>query len=159
VVAFAAVEADTGALSWVSQDVVEHFFSVARGQMAKDAGDQDAGYAQVASGSAEGGVEPIKYVVERDIAIGVGLGVEEHFDVADPFLMNPTQVGSGELFEVGGVPEDRGPQVVEVQEALEVVEFVGAANVVDGLLWQGHPVALSKSEHEFGFKSAFEVKV
>ena len=63
---------------------------------------------------------------DRDTAVGVGLRVEEDLRVPDALGGGAGEVGVGQFGEVLLGAQDRHQGVVEVEEALQVVEEVGA---------------------------------
>ena len=90
---------------------------------------------------------------------GVGLRVKEDFGVQHVVGMGPHQVGTGHVVEVLLGAQHLGACVVDVQEALQVVEHVGAAQRINIRVRKIHPVARGQREDEFGLQRALDVHV
>ena len=96
---------------------------------------------------------------DRDAAVGVGLRVEEDLRVPDALGGGAGEVGVGQFGEVLLGAQDRHQGVVEVEEALQVVEEVGVAQLFGVGVGQVHAVAGGEREGQLGFEGAFDVEV
>lgn len=96
---------------------------------------------------------------EGHAAGGVGLGVEEDLHVYHLVGGAAFQIGPGEVEEILLGDEHAGPQVIEIEEGLQTVEFVGGAHAGHVGPGQGNAVALAQGKHQFRLERAFDMEV
>ncbi|MNT62702.1 hypothetical protein D3C72_2004500 [compost metagenome] len=89
----------------------------------------------------------------------MGLRIEERFGVNHVLFFAAQQIGPGQVVEILGGAQHVGTSVIEVEELLQVVEGVGAAQCLDVAPGQFDPVALGQGEQQLGFQRTFQVQV
>ena len=128
-------------------------------EVAQEAQDQARRDSQLRRAVREGAADPHATGLERDTTPGVRLGVEEDFGVTHALPGRPGEIGAREVVEVLLGPEHRAVGVVDVEERLEVLEAVGAAQCVHVGVRQVHLVACRHFEHQFGLERPLHVHV
>ncbi len=107
----------------------------------------------------DGAVEAVDHRRQRDAAAGVRLGVEEDLGVEDVVLSRLLQVGPGEVVEVLLADQHVHALIVEVEEALEVVEPVGRPHLLDRGVGEGDAVPFGQREHQLRLQRALDVEM
>ncbi len=128
-------------------------------QVAEEAQDQARRDSQLRRAVVEGAADPHATGLERDTTPGVRLRVEEDLGVTHALPGRPGEIGAREVVEVLLGPEHRAVGVVDVEERLEVLEAVGAAQCVHVGVRQVHLVACRHLEHQFGLERPLHVHV
>jgi hypothetical protein len=79
--------------------------------------------------------------------------------VQDALVAAVLEVAPGEVVEVLLRPQHRHREIVEVEEALEVLELVGPPHLLDRPVGKLDAVPLREGEHELGLEGALDVEV
>jgi hypothetical protein len=106
-----------------------------------------------------GAVQAVNDRFDRHAARGMRLRVEEHLGVHHVVGGGALQVSPGHVEEVLLLQQHAGAGVVDVQEALQVGEGIGLAQLLDAGVGNAHAVALREREDELGLQRAFDVHV
>ena len=85
--------------------------------------------------------------------------IQHDFRVAHPGGGRPAQIGAGHVREVRLRPQHRHVGVVEIQERLQIREFVPRPQLIKICIRKLNPVALGQREDQFGFQGPFNVQV
>jgi len=80
-------------------------------------------------------------------------------DVPDVVGLRALEIRPGHVKEVPVGREDAGAGVVDVQERLEIREFVGRFEACHGGVGQRDSVPLRQGEHELGLERPFDVQM
>ena len=130
-------------------------------EVAEETHDEGRGDGEFAFGFDNGEVVAGDDAREGDAAGGVGLGVEEHFGVADVGGVSFEEVGPSKVEEVGWGEEHGHGWVVDGEEGGEVVKLEGLSLGLVGADSgrKGDVITCCEFAHELGFKGSFEVYV
>ena len=128
-------------------------------QVAQEAQDQRRRDALLGTRIGAGAVQAVDHRLHRHAARGVRLRVEEDLRVHHVVHGRPGKVGVGHVVEILLVQQHAGARVVDVQEALQVGEGVGAAQLLHAGIGQRDAVAPGQGEDHPGFERAFDVDV
>ena len=128
--------------------------------MAQEAQDQRGAHAELASAHrTQARCRPSITVSHRHAARGVRLRVEEHLGVHHVVGRGAFEIGPGHVVEILLVQQHAGAGVVDVEEALQVGEGVGAAQLFHARVGNGDAVALRQREDQLGLERALDVDV
>ena len=97
--------------------------------------------------------------LEGDAVIGVRLRVEEDLGMADALARRLGEVGGGEVVEVELREEHRAARIVDVEERRQIVEDVGAAELVHVGVGQRHLVPGGQLEGQLRLEGPLDVDV
>ena len=94
-----------------------------------------------------------------DASAGMGLGIEKDLRVAHALTPCRLQIGVGEIVEVLLMQQYGHALVVEIQERLQVFEFVGVAQLLERRVGKGHPISLGQFDHHLRLERPFDMEV
>src|ERR1700730_13127937 len=97
--------------------------------------------------------------LERDPPIGMGLGIEEDLRVFYALAGGPFQVCPGQVVEILLLEQYPAAGVIDVEERLQVAEYVGAPDLLNRGIGQANAVSAGQREHQLGFEGALDVKM
>ena len=127
---FGRVEPDGDEGVSVGQGLLEGGHGRVRAEMAQEAQDQRRRDAEAGSSVLEGPVQAADDRLQRDAALGVGLGIEEDLSSPDVLGRRPLQVGAGQVVEVLLLAQHGAGRVIDVEEGVQVAEHKGAPDGV-----------------------------
>ncbi len=128
-------------------------------QVAQEAQDQRGAHAELALRIDTGTVQAVDHGLHRDAAHRVRLRVEEHLGVHHVVGRGAFEIGPGHVVEILLLQQDAGAGVVDVEEALQVGERVGATQVFHARVGNRDAVALRQREDQLGLERALDVHV
>ena len=76
-------------------------------------------------GFVEGALQAVDHGAERDPALEMGLGIEEHLDMPHALGLDLREIGGGEVVEILLGPQHRHALIVEIEEILQPGEIIG----------------------------------
>jgi hypothetical protein len=153
------IEAHSGNPRTELQRFNEGIHRAFRAEMAQEARNEPPGDPQLFASLLKGPVDAGNDRLESDASSQVGLGVEEDLGVSDTLVRGSLEIGHREVKEVELGYQDGAAVVVEIEERLEIVEYIGAAGTRYVLVVRGHAVANGELEHQLGFQRSFDVDV
>jgi hypothetical protein len=156
---FARIESHADELVAERQRLLQRLERLFFAQMAQEAEDERGAHAELRLCIDARAVQAVDHRLHRHAARGVRLRVEEHLGVHHVVGRGALQVSPGHVVEVLLFQQHARAGVVDVQEALQVGEGVGAAQFFDAGIRNGHAVALREREDQLGFERAFDVHV
>src|SRR5215467_7435372 len=124
-----------------------------------NARDQSAGNAMGIMGSIEGGEDILDDGCDGHSPAQMRLRANEDLSVTDILMCRPRQIGLGHLVEIVTSLQHCEAKVIEVEERLQVVERVSAAQRRCIGIWQSHAVSLRQGEQHFGLERALQMHV
>src|SRR6266487_746998 len=101
--------------------------------MAQEAEDQPGRNTQLGGGVLHGTVEAHDDGFKADTALRVRLGIKENLGMPNILSGGPLKIGPGKIVKVLLLNEHPRAFVVDVQEGLEIVELIGAPQLLDAL--------------------------
>ena len=107
----------------------------------------------------QGAGDALDHRAHRNAARGVGLRIEEDFAVHHAVGASAIEVGLRQGMEVGFVAQHVRARVVEIEEGLQVLEVIGAAQGFDRIETERHAVLLRECERHLGLQRAFKVEM
>jgi hypothetical protein len=147
----AGVEPDADEAVAKRQRLLQRLEGLFLAQVAQEAQDQRGAHAQLRAGLHAGAVQAVDDGLHRHAARGVRLRVEEHLGVHHVVGRGALeQVGPGHVEEVLLLQQHAGAGVVDVQEALQVGEGVGLAQVLDARVRDGTPLRCASAKISSG---------
>ena len=155
----AGIEPDADELVAIGQRLLQRLERFLLAQVAQEAQDQRRAHAQLVLGLLAGAVQAVDHGLHAHAARGVRLRVEEDLGVHHVVGCRTAQVGPGHVVEVLLLQQHAGAGVVDVQEALQVGEGVGAAQLLHARVGNLHAVALGQREDQLGLERALDVDV
>ena len=96
---------------------------------------------------------------DRDPAIGVRLRIEEDLGMHHAVRRRAIEIGDREVAEIGLGLQHVRPGIIDVEEVLQVGEFVRRAHFLDRRERDRDVVALGQREHQFGLQAALDMQV
>src|ERR1700726_3390375 len=97
--------------------------------------------------------------LERDPPVGMGLGIEEDLRVLYALAGGPCHVCPGQVVEILFLEQYPAAGVIDVEERLQVAEYVGTADLLNRGIGQANAVSTGQREHQLGFERALDVKM
>ena len=155
----AGVQPDADEEVAIRQRLLQGFQGLLFAQVAQEAHDQGRADAQFGAGALTGAVQALDHDLERHASVGVRLRIEEQLGVHDVVRFGLEEVGPGHVVKVLLFQQDRGPGVVDVEEALQVGEGIGRTQGFDAGVAQRDAVALRQGEDQFRLQRALNVHV
>ncbi|MNM58562.1 hypothetical protein D3C81_697950 [compost metagenome] len=134
------------------QGLIEGLLCFLFAEVAQETQDQPAADAQLFTTMPKRQADAIEHYLERDATIGVGLRVEERLGVNDVLRLAALQVGPGQVIEVLFGAQHVCAPVIEIEELLQVVEGIGAAQGLYIVPGQSDLVALGQGEQQLGLQ-------
>ena len=128
-------------------------------EMAQEAHDDMRRDAQLCLAIFQGLKNAVGDRCERDATLGMGLGIEEDFDMANIVSGGPLQVGPCQVVKVLLVQQHRHALIIDVQEFLQVREGICCLGVIERFEGRLYSVALSNLHHQFRLEAALDVQV
>src|SRR5262249_307345 len=110
-------------------------------------------------GSIEGGEDILNDGCDGHSPTQMRLRANEDLSVTDILMCRPRQIGLGHLVEIVTSLQHCEAKVIEVEERLQVVERVSAAQRRCIGIWQSHAVSLRQGEQHFGLERALQMHV
>jgi len=148
----AAVEAHADDLAEEGLGLLQRLEGRLLAQVAQEAQDQRGADAQVCLRIDAGAVQPVDHRFHRHAAFGMGLRVEEQLGVQHVVGRGAHQVGARHVVKILLVQQYAGARVVDIEEALQVGEGIGAAQRLHVGIGQREAVALRQREDQLGLQ-------
>lgn len=92
-----------------------------------------------------------------DAPIGVGLGIEEDFHVANILLRGTLKIGPGQIKEILLGEKRAGSFIIDIQERLEIVKAIRLAKLLDRLNSKGQVIAPGHLAQQFRLQCALNM--
>ena len=156
---FTAVQPHADELVAKWQGLLQRFKGRLFAQVAQEAQDQRGVHPQFLPRIHAGAVQAMHHRGHGHAALGVCLRVKEQLSVHHVVGRGTLEVGPGHVVEVLLVQQHAGACVVDIQEALQVRERVGAAQAFHIGIGQRHTIALGQRKNQFRLQRALDVDV
>ncbi|CDI67906.1 Putative uncharacterized protein [Bifidobacterium animalis subsp. animalis IM386] len=128
--------------------------------VAYDAQNQATGDAEALAADHHSLKEAVEHHVEiQTIRAYMHLRIEENLGVLDPIRVRPCEIGEHEILEVVLRLQRLHQRIVEIEERLQILEFILRPQVIDAPPRQCHPIAVRQRQRKLRFERSLDMQM